>query len=124
MVEEEVFELEVDPEDELDRNVDVRLLEAGRAILSIWQTYVLENNEVLQTWKRNCLKNEKPMSYLNIFRFFEEMMDKKFKVDSEDLLARRKPRTMPEFLLEHLNRMFGLKKIAYRHLAQIMPALN
>ena len=78
----------------------------------------------MHTYKKNCIKGEKPMGYLNIFRFFEEMMDKKYEVDTGDLKAKRKPRTMTEFLIEHLNRMFGLKKIAYRHLAQIMPALN
>jgi hypothetical protein len=31
---------------------------------------------------------------------------------------------MTEFMMEYLNRMFGLKKLAIRHLSQIMPALN
>lgn len=78
----------------------------------------------MKAFKSCNLKNEKPMTYLNIFRFFEDMMDKKFEVDNGDLAARRKPRNMTEFMIEHLNRMFGLKKLAMRHLAQIMPALN
>jgi hypothetical protein len=34
-------------------------------------------------------KNEKPMAYVNIFKFFEDMMDKKFETDTSDLKANR-----------------------------------
>jgi hypothetical protein len=78
----------------------------------------------MSLFNKQGAKNEKPMAYLNIFRFFEEMMDKKFEVDNQDLSDHRRPRTMTEFMMEHLNRMFGLKKLAIRHLSQIMPALN
>jgi hypothetical protein len=36
----------------------------------------------MDLFNKSGAKNEKPMAYLNIFRFFEDMMDKKFEVDT------------------------------------------
>lgn len=54
------------------------------------------------------------MPYVNIFRFFEDLMDKKFELDNSDIAANKRPQDIAEFMLEHLNRMFGLKKLAIR----------
>jgi hypothetical protein len=44
------------------------------------------------------------MTYHNVFKLFESMMDKKFEVDKRDIGDRRVPRTMTEFLMEYLQR--------------------
>jgi hypothetical protein len=36
----------------------------------------------METFNRQGLKGEKAMAYLNIFKFFEDMMDKKAETDS------------------------------------------
>jgi hypothetical protein len=49
------------------------------------------------------------MSISNVFRLFEDLMDKKYETDICDIAASRQTRTMTEFLMEYLNRNFGLK---------------
>lgn len=49
-----------------------------------------------------AVKNAKPMTYQNVFKLFENMMDQKYEVDKKDLKDRRVPRTMTEFLMEYL----------------------
>lgn len=80
-----------------------------------------ESNEVLTFVKGT---NEKPMSLPNLFKFLEELMDKKVETDEKDIKEGRRPRTMIEFMQEHLSRVFGISKIANRQLAQIIPALK
>ena len=63
------------------------------------------------------------MSSQKILKFFEEMMDLKFIQDQGDLKDRRKPKTMPEFFIDYLNRSFGLKNIAIKSLNQMIPVL-
>jgi hypothetical protein len=82
---------------------------------------ILENNEIIMSIKDT---NEKPMSHVNLFKFLEGLMDKKYEADIKDLKAKRLPRTMTEFIQEHLGRVFGIPKIANRQLAQIVPALS
>lgn len=52
------------------------------------------------------------MTYQNVFKFFENMMDRKFEVDKRDIEDKRVPRTMTEFLMEYLQRQFGIQAIA------------
>ena len=82
---------------------------------------LVENNELLMTIRES---NEKPMSLINLFKFLEELMDKKYEADIKDLKDLRNPRTMTEFIQEHLGRVFGISKLANRQLAQIIPALK
>ena len=82
---------------------------------------LVENNELLMTIRES---NEKPMSPINLFKFLEELMDKKYEADIKDLKDLRNPRTMTEFIQEHLGRVFGISKLANRQLAQIIPALK
>ena len=82
---------------------------------------LIENNEILLQIKET---SEKPMSIVNLFKFLEELMDRKYEIDIKDLKDNRIPRTMTEFIQEHLSRVFGIPKIANRQLAQIIPALK
>lgn len=82
---------------------------------------IRETNAIFTTIRGT---NEKPMSTVNLFKFLEELMDKKVETDEKDIKEKRKPRSMVEFMQEHLSRVFGIPKIANRQLAQIIPALQ
>jgi len=86
--------------------------------------YQIANNEVLAAYNSVDLSGEKPMAYVNVFRFFEDFFDKKFTQDNQDFAQKVRPRSMTNFMMEHLKRMFGLKKLALKQLGQIMPALR
>lgn len=85
---------------------------------------MIENNVIMQSLKTSGFANEKPLSYINLFKFLEDLMDKKFETDRKDLIDKRQPRSMTEFLMEHLIRAFGIQKLANKQLAQLVPALN
>lgn len=64
---------------------------------------MLDNNIIMKTMRESqAVKNAKPMTYQNVFKLFENMMDQKYEVDKKDLKDRRVPRTMTEFLMEYL----------------------
>lgn len=98
-------------------------MEEGEKVLTRAKTALLTENPVRLTFE-NAGLNESPLAYANVFKFFEELMDKKYEIDQADIAARREPRSMAEFMLEHLNRRFGLKKLEIRYLCQLMPALQ
>ena len=83
---------------------------------------VMEHNILLDSMKKSE-SPDKLLTNLNLFKFLEELMDRKLEVDKADLSARRKPRTMTEFLMEHLTRQFGIKSLALKFLSQLMPSL-
>ncbi|CAG9318926.1 unnamed protein product [Blepharisma stoltei] len=85
---------------------------------------LLNENLIMENYKKVETKLEKPMSYINIFRFLEEMMDNKYKTDKKDLKDKRKPRSMTEFMMEYLNRRFGIEFLAIKTLCQILPAIK
>jgi chromosome segregation ATPase len=98
-------------------------IEEGEKILTRAKTALLTENPVKLTFE-NAGLSESPLAYANVFAFFEDLMDKKYEIDQADIVARREPRSMAEFMLEHLNRKFGLKKLEVRYLCQLMPALH
>jgi hypothetical protein len=89
--------------------------------LELIDSDIRETNAIFTTIRG---ANEKPMSTVNLFKFLEELMDKKVETDEKDIKEKRKPRSMAEFMQEHLSRVFGIPKIANRQLAQIIPALQ
>lgn len=99
-------------------------LEQAEALLSSEKQEAVTHNLILQNLQSASVPTDKPLTYLNIFKFFEELMDAKFDVDSKDLKARRKPRGMTEFLMEHLNRQFGIKALAMKFLGQLVPGMQ
>lgn len=46
---------------------------------------VLANNVLIKNLRESGVQKQKPMTYHNVFKFFEEMMDKKFETDKKDL---------------------------------------
>lgn len=107
-----------------EENIEKKDVKEAKNLLKEIKRAYLEDNEVLKAYKKFGLGNEKPMTRINIFKFFEELMDKKFITDEQDLAAKRIPRNMTEFMLEQLNRQFGLKRIAMKQLSQIIPGLH
>lgn len=88
------------------------------------KTKLLRENLILDQFSKVEVRSERPMSYVNLFRFFEDMMDNKHKTDLKDLQDRRRPRSMTEFLMEYLNRRFGIESLAMKTLGQLLPALK
>jgi len=84
---------------------------------------LLENNVVLETYQK-AGKPEKPLSVPQVVKFFEEMMDRKYDADIRDLKNQKPLKPLPDYMLDHLNRIFGLKKLALKNLSQLMPALE
>lgn len=104
---------------------DIKSNEEVNEILSEINNYVLENNSLLQDLRSYSVEeNPKPMQLVNLFKLFEEMMEKKYEVDCQDIKAKRKPRNMTEFMMEYLTRMFGLRKLAEKELGRLIPALR
>ena len=104
---------------------DIKSNEEVNEILSEMNKYVLENNPLLHELRSYSIdESTKHMPIANLFKMFEEMMDRKYEVDCQDIKAKRKPRYMTEFLMEHLTRMFGLKKLAEKELGRLIPALR
>jgi receptor expression-enhancing protein 5/6 len=81
---------------------------ASEASMQVERETALANNEVIKLFERFGSKSERPMSNLNIFKFFEELMDSKAETDVADIKARRQPRTMTEFMMEHLKKKYGM----------------
>jgi len=94
------------------------------AVIEEEAIYLLENNAILNSLREANLSNEKPMPPANMFKFLEELMNSKIKVDLKDIADGRRPRLMTEFLIEHLTRVFGIPKLALKNLAQLIPALQ
>lgn len=84
---------------------------------------LLENNVVMETFQK-AGKPEKPLSAPQVVKFFEEMMDQKYDADIRDLKNQKPLKPLPDYMLDHLNRIFGLKKLALKNLSQLMPALE
>ena len=66
----------------------------------------------------------KPSPPLYMFRFLEEALDKKHESDQKEKADGKRPKTMTDFLIYHLNIAFGKGGVAYRNLAQIVSCLN
>jgi len=85
--------------------------------------HLIDTNIIIQTVQKQGLLDAKPMSYYNLFKFLEDLMDKKFETDKRDLNDKRQPRSMTEFLMEHLMRTFGIEALAFKSLSQLVQSL-
>lgn len=85
---------------------------------------LLDSNPILEAYKSLNHANEKPMSYINIFKFLEELMDKKFEADNQDALNLRPLTDMPSFVMETLMNTFGIQSLANKFLSQFIPGFH
>ena len=92
------------------------------------EIYDKENKELLNNslvWQAfsNASDNEEFMTVAKVVRLFEDMMDLKYSQDLRDFEEKRKPKGIPEFFIEFLNRSFGLKSLAQKNIKKIIPTL-
>ena len=68
--------------------------------------------------------NEQAMALNIVFRIFEELMDKKYEADQANFLTNRVPNSIPDFFIDHLKRVYGLKILAQKAMSQMMISLK
>lgn len=102
---------------------DEETLKKASKILSEDFNRLINSSPVWELYIKNQDAKVAQMSTQKILKLFEEMMDLKHAQDLRDLQERRKPKSVPEFFIDFLNRSFGLKHLALKSLNQIMPAL-
>ena len=97
----------------------------SRNTQAIFQT-TLENNPLLKEWMLGKARGviEKPLSPIQVYKFFEDLMDEKYTTDCQDLRNKRLPRTFPEFIIEYIDRQKGLKSLSIKYLSSLYPALQ
>jgi hypothetical protein len=93
-------------------------------IISAENINLIEINPIMLNFRTVEGKCEKPMSYINVFKFLEELMDRKFETDKKDIADSRQMRSMTEFMMEYLNRNFGIQTLALKFLGQFIPGFH
>ena len=82
---------------------------------------LIETNPIMISFKLIEGKTDRPMTYLNVFKFLEDIMDKKYETDVRDTKDLRQMRSMTEFVMESLQRQFGIQALALKFLGQFIP---
>jgi DNA repair exonuclease SbcCD ATPase subunit len=81
---------------------------------------LLNDNKIVKLYKSVDHSAEKPMSFINIFKFLEELLDKKLEADKLDFNEQRPILSFPGFMLDYLNKTFGIQSLATRFLNQFL----
>ena len=102
---------------------DHNLAEA-RDLITFENKIVIRESPLFEHMEQVKKSEEVPMALTSIFRFFEEMMDKKYEADQSNLKSGRPYLTIPEFFLDHLIRVYGLKKLAQKSMIQMLITLK
>ena len=119
-------------------NENEYLQEAVRIDVRVNEKHVLEANEKISFDCKTALRDsplfvfgeqvrkmgESPMPLTSLFRFFEEMMDKKYELDVSDLSEGKAYLPISEFYLDYLLRVYGLKKLAQKSMWQMLLTLK
>ena len=110
-------------EDEENEEIKVSKLNVDEAkeLIDYNNKIVLTENPLLQYSTRS---NEQAMALNIVFRIFEELMDKKYEADQANFLTNRVPNSIPDFFIDHLKRVYGLKKLAQKAMSQMMISLK
>lgn len=80
-------------------------------------------NPLIKLFKQIEDTNEKPMSFINVFKFLEELLDKKFEADKQDERDSKALTSIPEFMMDYLLKTFGIQSLAMKFLSQFIPGL-
>ncbi|CAG9320667.1 unnamed protein product [Blepharisma stoltei] len=70
------------------------------------------------------MKREPPMTYSNVWKLLENLIDEKCKLDKLELALGRQPRDMVDFALDYMYLQFGLKTVAHKQLKALMISLE
>lgn len=114
----EDFQEEDHPEVKIDKH---NLLEANDK-LNLENLQMLKDCPLFPYASRDNSEQTIPVSFL--IRFFEEMMEKKYEADLASLQSSRPLTSIPDFFLDHLIRVYGLKKLAQKSMWQILKTLE
>ena len=83
---------------------------------------IMHNNIILNDYLHQV--NTKPLDKKQLFKFLEELMDKKFEMDSKDLKEQVKPMSMPEFLINYSFNLFGIEKSSEKNISKVIFSLT
>ena len=114
----EDFQEEDHPEVRIDKS---NLAEANNK-LNLENLQMLKACPLFPYASRDNSEQTIPVSFL--VRFFEEMMEKKHEADLASLQSARPLTSVPDFFLDHLIRVYGLKKLAQKSMWQILKTLE
>ena len=104
--------------------IDSKSLHEAMEFITEENKSALQKNSLVNYYLNNKDKIKKHMPITNLMRVFEEMMDKKYERDCSDLASGRRTRSIREFAIEHLTRVYGIKKIAYQAVYSMLPTLD
>jgi hypothetical protein len=76
------------------------------------------HNKIIENYKEAA--NEKPLSFINVFKFLEELMDKKFESDKLQVSESKSVVSMPEFMMDFLLKTYGIQSLALKFLSQFI----
>ena len=85
---------------------------------------LLQKNPVLALYNSLQDKGEKTLSVVSFYKFMEELMDKKFLSDKQDLTEQREIRSMMDFIPDYLTKTLGIQSLALKFLAQMVPSVH
>lgn len=119
-------------------NENEYLQETIRIDVRVNEKHVLEATEKLSFDSKTALREsplfgyseqarkmaETPMPLTSLFRFFEEMMDKKYDLDVSNLTEGKDYLPVPDFYLDQLLHVYGLKKLAQKSMWQMLLTLK
>lgn len=83
---------------------------------------VTQNNPLLENVSK--LRREPPMTYSNVWKLFESLMQEKCKLDRLEMALGRQPRTMTEYMLDFVYLHYGLKSLALKQLKALIASLE
>lgn len=101
---------------------EINTEEANKLILQE-NKCLLAKSIIRDLYSKNLENSANNMALSKVVRLFEDMMDLKYSQDLRDIEEKRKPKGIPEFMIDFLNRSFGLKNLANKNLSQIVPTL-
>ena len=68
--------------------------------------------------------NVTPYPLKATIKLFEDLMDKKFMLDCKELKEFKKPRDLSDFLIDYMNRSFGIQSVAQKTLNRLLLTLE
>lgn len=82
--------------------------------------YLISTSKIVEVYKTLDHSIEKPMSFINVFKFLEELMDKKQEADRQASSEKKSIQSMPGFMLDYLSKTFGIQSLSSRFLNQFL----
>ena len=94
--------------------------QAADQILSKTASDLFATNKIILQYNQINSSTEKPLSFINVLKFLEELMDKKFESDKQEVSENKPVTSMPEFMMEFLIKTYGIQSLALKFLSQFI----